>query len=132
MRLIQDFRVALQNSTAVSSSGLTPHGRSGSIRHSLKETIVDLRQHVTPIRGQQLHGVTGNVSRPRRVVSMVAIIVAALLVGAAVGRVLPTKSEAVAAAQTTSPASQPAETFVYFPSQYENQAKEVEEYIQPF
>jgi hypothetical protein len=93
---------------------------------------VDLRQHITPILGQQLDGMTGNVSRPRRVVSMVAIIVAALLLGAAVGRVLPMKPEAVAAAQGASPARESTEPFVYFPSRYENQAKEVEEYIQPF
>jgi hypothetical protein len=93
---------------------------------------VDLRQHVTPIRGQRIDGATGNVRRPRRVVSMAAIIVAALLLGAALGRVLPTKPEAVAAPQSGSTAPQSTETFVYFPSQYVNQATEIEEHIQAF
>jgi hypothetical protein len=93
---------------------------------------VDLRQHVRPIPGQQVDGATGDVRRPRRVLSMVAVIFAALLLGAAVGRALPTKPEAVAAAQSGSTAPQPTETFVYFPSQYVNQATEREEHIQAY
>lgn len=80
---------------------------------------MDLRRHIRLIPGQQLDGATGNVRRPRRALSMVAVIVAALLLGAAVGRSLPTKPEAVAAVQPTSPAPEPVVTFVYFPSQYQ-------------
>jgi hypothetical protein len=85
----------------------------------LKETIVDLRKHVSPIPGQQLDGATGNVRRPQRVLSMAAVIFTALLLGAAVGRALPTKPEADAVAQRTSPAPAPISTFVYYPSQYQ-------------
>jgi hypothetical protein len=63
---------------------------------------------------------------------MAAVIIAALLLGAAVGRALPTKPEAVALAQSGSTAPQPIETFVHFPSQYVNQATEREEHIQAY
>lgn len=77
-------------------------------------------------------GAASRAQPPRRVLSMVAVIVAALLLGAALGRALPPMAVTGATAQSTTPVSQATEPFVYFPSQYENQAKEVEEYIQPF
>lgn len=87
---------------------------------------MDLRKYVTPIPSAQ------GAQPPRRVLSMVLVVVAALLVGAAVGRALPPTAATVATAQPATPAPQAAEPFVYFPAQYENQAKEVEEYIQGF
>lgn len=67
--------------------------------------------------------------RPGRVLTMTAVIVAAVLLGAAVGRALPTKPETGAAAQSAAPASEPTEPFVYFPSQYVNQGTEIGEHI---
>jgi hypothetical protein len=92
---------------------------------------VDLRKYVRPLPGVQDDGATGRAQPPRRVVSM-AVIVAALLLGAAVGRVLPTTAATGATAQSAAPASQATEPFVYFPSQYVNQATEVEEHIQAY
>jgi hypothetical protein len=63
---------------------------------------------------------------------MTAVIVAAVLLGAAVGRALPTKPEAGAAAQSIPSAPETAGSFQYFPSQYVNQATEAEEHIQAF
>ncbi|MGH8642088.1 MAG: hypothetical protein ACRET6_10275 [Burkholderiales bacterium] len=74
---------------------------------------MDLRKYVTPIPGAQDHGATGGAQPPRRVVSMVAVIVVALLLGAAMGRALPTKPEASAIAQSPAPAPEPTVTFVY-------------------
>jgi hypothetical protein len=68
---------------------------------------------------------------------MVAVIVAALLLGAALGRALPPTGVAGTAAQSApavqfAPAAQSPEPFVYFPSQYVNQATEAEEHIQAY
>ena len=104
---------------------------------------MDLRQHVRPISGQQIDGAIGDMRRPWRILPIVAVIFAALLLGAALGRALPMKAEAGAVAQSApvvqsapavqfSPAAQSSEPFVYFPSQYVNQAAEAEEHIQAY
>jgi hypothetical protein len=50
---------------------------------------------------------------------MVAVIAAALLLGAAVGRALPPTTAAGATAQGPSAAPEATTDFVYFPSQYQ-------------
>lgn len=93
---------------------------------------MDLRQHIRLISSAQDDKTSGGAQRPRRVLSMVVVIFAALLLGAALGRALPTKLEASAVAQSPSPAPASTETFVYFPSQYVNRATAVEEHIQAY
>jgi hypothetical protein len=93
---------------------------------------MDLRQHIRVISSAPDEAVAGRIKRPQRVLSMVAVVMVALLLGAALGRALPMKPEAGAVAQSPSPTPASTETFVYFPSQYVNQATAVEEHIQAY
>lgn len=73
---------------------------------------MDLRQHVTPIRGQRIDGATGGVHIPRHVLTTVIGMAAALLLGVAVGRGLPTTPEASVTAQSPAPAAEPVVSYV--------------------
>jgi len=93
---------------------------------------MDLRKYIKIVPSAPDQGATGSAQPPRRELAIAAVILAALLLGAAMGRALPTKPEAVAVAPSGSTAPQAAEPFVYFPSQYVIQATEREEHIQAY
>jgi hypothetical protein len=65
------------------------------------------------------------------VIAMALIAVAILLLGAAAGGMV-SDTPGMETAQRAAPAPQSSGDFVYFPSQYVNQATEIEEHIQAF
>ncbi len=89
-------------------------------------------QHLSVIAGAPGGESSQQAHAPRRDVAIAVIVAAVLLLGAAIGGAFSTRSEVDAAAHSVSPAPEPTEGFVYFPSQYVNQATEVEEHIQAF
>ena len=86
------------------------------------------RQHLSVIAGAPGGESSQQAHAPRRDVAIAVIVAAVLLLGGAFS----TRSEVDAAAHSVSPAPEPTEGFVYFPSQYVNQATEVEEHVQAF
>jgi len=92
-----------------------------------------IRRYFSIISGAPDGGSSDRVHAPRRHRAIVVTVVAAaLLLGATVSGTLSTKASVDAAVHGASAAPEPIEISVYFPSQYVNQATEVEEHIQAF
>lgn len=85
---------------------------------AVKETKMDLRRYSTPIPGAQTDAAAGGVQFPRRALTMAVGMAAALLLGVAVGRGLPTQPQAGLSAQSAqsaqdpSPATEPVVSYV--------------------
>jgi hypothetical protein len=80
-----------------------------------KETKMDLRRYITPIPGARADAAAGGVRIPRPILTLAVGMAAALLLGVAVGRGLPTQPEASLSAQSAqgpSPATEPVVSYV--------------------
>lgn len=81
-------------------------------------------------------GVPDALSPPRRYLNGALLVVAILLLGAAASGFISSQSRteefSAAAARAGQPAQPPGQEFVYFPSQYVNQATDTEPHIEAF
>lgn len=82
-------------------------------------------------RGNVGHG-PGESRNPRLPITAAVVSLAVLLAGGAQWSQRDASTALESAPQPKAEAQAVAATFDYFPARYENQAKEVEEYIQPF
>lgn len=95
-----------------------------------------IEQDAGSLHDKLAQGVPATSPPPQRYLKSVLVVVSILLLGAAATRLISSQSRTEesppAAAQAGQPAQPSGEEFVYFPSQYVNQATEIEPHIEAF
>jgi hypothetical protein len=109
--------------------GFRSHRSAGADRSGVFKEATMRNEHLHLISQEDQHSVQADV--PRRVAVLALIIAAVVLLGAAAGGMFPSRAGGEASSGETAMA-EPAHEFVYFPSQYVNQATEIEEHIEAF
>jgi len=110
----------------------TAQHRGGESGATVKETIMNVSDKgINAIQGTVGQG-SGEPRNPRLQIVAAVVGLAVLLAGGAQWSQLDAVTAQEAAPQPKADAQTVPTTFDYFPAHYVNQAKEVEEYIQPF